>query len=48
MAVLPLGDDPRLHLVGVMLPAPAVEARRERHGLGEVIRGGGREAIGGV
>jgi hypothetical protein len=40
-----LGDDPRHHLSSVVLPFSAIEAQREREGLGEVIRRGGREAI---
>ena len=42
------GDDPRHDLARVMLPAPAVEAQREREGVGEVFGRRGREAIGRV
>jgi hypothetical protein len=33
-----LGDDLRHHLGGVVLPPAAVEAQREREGVGEVGR----------
>jgi len=36
----PLGDDPRHHLGGIVLPFPAIKAQRERQGVGDVIRGG--------
>jgi hypothetical protein len=42
----PLSDDPRRDLGGVVLPLAAVEAQREREGVGEVFGFGGREAIG--
>jgi hypothetical protein len=34
------GDDPRHDLTRVVLPLAAVEAERERQGVGDVIRGG--------
>jgi hypothetical protein len=37
-----LGDDPRHDLGRVMLPPAAIEAQREREGVGEVIGGGRR------
>ncbi len=40
--------DCRHDLPGVALSLPAVEAQREREGVGEVIGGGRREAIGRV
>ncbi len=42
----PFRNDPRHQLAGVALPLAAVEAQRERQGVGEIIGGGGREAIG--
>jgi hypothetical protein len=35
-------------LAGVVLPLAAVEAKREREGVGKVLGAGGREADGGV
>ena len=44
----PLGDDPRHHLAGVVLPLAAVEPRREREGVGEVFGRRGRQTFGRV
>jgi hypothetical protein len=41
-----LGDDRRHHLAGVVRPLAAAVAQREGERIGEVFRGGGREAIG--
>ena len=43
-----LCDDRRHHLGRVVLPLPAVEAQRERQGVGKVIGRGGREGGGQV
>ena len=43
-----LGDDCRHHFCGVMRPLASVKAQREGQGVGEVIGGGGREAIGNI
>ena len=44
----PSRHNPRHHFRRVMLPAPAIEAERERNRVGEVGRVGQREAVGSV